>query len=56
MERYVIDEHGEIIDTIKQGDRIIRGRSIDALKMMEFAPKEETFTKLYHKIIPPTAV
>lgn len=43
---------GEIISVMKDGDRVIRGTSTAALKELESVPKGETFSKLYHKIIP----
>jgi hypothetical protein len=53
MDRLVINpETGEILTVLVDGDRIIRSRSIDALSELENAPKNETFTKLYHKIVP----
>lgn len=45
-------ETGKVIDEIHSGDRIVRAASIEALKELESAPEGETFTKLYHKIIP----
>jgi hypothetical protein len=53
MSRLVIDsETGEVMTELHDGDRIIRGTSIDAIHELECAPKGETFTKLYHKVIP----
>jgi hypothetical protein len=48
-------ETGEVIDEIYNGDRIVRGASIEAIKELESAPEGETFTKLYHKVIPTIA-
>jgi len=45
-------ETGKVIDEIHSGDRIVRAASIEALKELESAPEGETFTKLYHKVIP----
>lgn len=45
-------ETGEVINEIFDGDRIVRGASVEALKELESAPEGETFTKLYHKVIP----
>jgi hypothetical protein len=51
--RLVIDsDTGEIMTELHEGDRIVRAASIDASHEFEYAPKNETFTKLYHKIIP----
>lgn len=56
MERLVIDpETGEIITVIKDGDRIIRANSVEKAKEFEKIPADESFTKLYHKIIPALA-
>jgi hypothetical protein len=53
MERLIINPGtGEILTELKDRDRILRSESIDALKEMESAPDGETFTKLYHKVIP----
>jgi hypothetical protein len=43
---------GQVIDEIFDNDRIVRGTSIEAIKELESAPRGETFTKLYHKVIP----
>lgn len=45
-------ETGEILKELRKGDRIIRGTSIEAHLEFESAPQGETFTKLYHKVIP----
>jgi hypothetical protein len=45
-------ETGEKLTEIYDGDRIVRGNSIEALKELESAPDGETFTKLYHKVLP----
>lgn len=52
MERLVVGNGGEILTTMQDGDRIIRGSSIAAFAELESAPQGETFTKLYHKVIP----
>jgi hypothetical protein len=53
MERLVINaDTGEVMTAIMDGDRIIRAKSIDALSDIEYAPSGETFTKLYHKVVP----
>lgn len=45
-------ETGQVINEIFDGDKIIRGASVEAIKELESAPQGETFTKLYHKVIP----
>lgn len=58
MSRAVVDtETGQILNKINDGDRIkiIRDSSVDALKDLESAPEGETFTKLYHKVLPKLA-
>ena len=56
MSKVVIEtETGQILTDLKEGDKIIRGNSIEALKDLESAPEGETFTKLYHKVIPKLA-
>lgn len=53
MSRLVIDtETGQVMTEIYDGDRIVRATSAEALRELESAPKGETFTKLYHKVIP----
>lgn len=53
MKGIIIDsETGEVITTLNEGDRIIRSKSVDSYSELEDAPKNETFTKLYHKIVP----
>jgi hypothetical protein len=53
MERLVINaDTGEIMTAIMDGDRILRAKSIEALSELESPPKGETFTKLYHKVVP----
>jgi hypothetical protein len=52
MERLVVGNGGEILTTMKDGDRITRAASIAAFAELESAPQGETFTKLYHKVIP----
>jgi hypothetical protein len=48
----IVPETGECLTEIFDGDRIIRGSSIEALKELESAPKGETYTKIYRKVIP----
>jgi hypothetical protein len=45
-------ETGQVINEIYDGDKIVRCSSIEAIKELESAPEGETFTKLYHKVIP----
>ena len=45
-------ETGQILKELCEGDRLIRGKSIESHLEFEHAPKGETFTKLYHKVIP----
>lgn len=53
MARIVIDtETGQIMTELKEGDRIVHASSVEAFHEFEGAPKGETFTKLYHKVIP----
>ena len=53
MARVVIDtETGQIMNELRDGDRIVHTTSIEAFREFESAPKGETFTKLYHKVIP----
>jgi hypothetical protein len=53
MARVVIDtETGQIVNELRNGDRIVHATSIEAFREFESAPKGETFTKLYHKVIP----
>ena len=52
MSKYIINEDGEVIDTLNKGDKILRKSSADYLKDTESPPKGEQFTKLYHKITP----
>jgi hypothetical protein len=48
-------ETGEVLTEINPGDRIVRSNSAEALKDLESAPEGETFTKLYHKVVPKLA-
>lgn len=49
----VIDPNtGEVMTTLKSRDRIVRTESIEAFRQFETIPQNETFTKLYHAIIP----
>lgn len=43
---------GEVTTELHEGDRIVRASSMEAFRELESAPKGETFTKLYHKVIP----
>lgn len=53
MARVVVDtETGQIMNELRDGDRIVHATSIEAFREFESAPKGETFTKLYHKVIP----
>lgn len=53
MPRIVIDsETGQIVTELNENDRILRSKSLDYMKECERIPKGETFTKLYHHIIP----
>jgi hypothetical protein len=52
LNKYIVTEDGEVIDTIGNNDKILRGTSIDFLKELEGVPKDEHFTKLYHKVTP----
>jgi hypothetical protein len=45
-------ETGEIIKELRKGDRVTRGTSIESHLEFEYAPKGETFTKLYQKVLP----
>ena len=56
MSKIVVEtETGEVLTEINPGDRIVRSNSAEALKDLESAPKGETFTKLYHKVVPKLA-
>jgi hypothetical protein len=48
-------ETGAVLTEINPGDRIVRSNSAEALKDLESAPEGETFTKLYHKVVPKLA-
>jgi hypothetical protein len=53
MAKVVIDTiTGEVVTELYDGDRIVRATSSEAIHELESAPKGETFTKLYHKVIP----
>lgn len=53
QDRFIIDpESGEIVDILRYGDRIIRKKSAEISIEIEHVPKDETFTKIYHAIIP----
>jgi hypothetical protein len=43
---------GEWATELRPGDRIVRRESIESIKEFENIPQGETFTKLYHAIIP----
>jgi len=45
-------ETGQILHELQEGDRLVRGKSVDSYLTFESAPKGETFTKLYHKVLP----
>lgn len=56
MSKIVVEtETGEVLTEINPGDRIVRSNSAEALKDLESAPEGETFTKLYHKVVPKLA-
>lgn len=56
MSKVVVEtETGEVLTEINPGDRIVRSNSAEALKDLESAPEGETFTKLYHKVVPKLA-
>lgn len=48
-------ETGEIVTNLNDGDRILRASSIEAFKELETPPKGESFSKLYHKVLPKLA-
>jgi hypothetical protein len=48
-------ERRKVLGEIYPGDRIVRASSVEALKDLESAPKGETFTKIYHKVLPKLA-
>jgi hypothetical protein len=51
--RYIVDtKFMDIVDEIRPGDRIVRAESIESLAQFEKVPSGETFTKLYHKVVP----
>lgn len=53
MSKLVVEtETGAVLTEINPGDRIVRSNSAEALKDLESAPEGETFTKLYHKVVP----
>lgn len=45
-------ETGQILQELLEGDRIVRKKSIEAHLEFERCPKGETFSKVYHKVIP----
>lgn len=56
MSKVIYDtERRKVLGEIYPGDRIVRASSIEALKDLESAPKGETFTKIYHKVLPKLA-
>ena len=56
MEKVIYDtERRKVLGEIYPGDRIVRASSVEALKDLESAPKGETFTKIYHKVLPKLA-
>ncbi|HAA25286.1 MAG TPA: hypothetical protein DCE11_04090 [Ruminiclostridium sp.] len=56
MSKVVLEtETGEIVTNLNDGDRILRANSIEAFKELETPPKGESFSKLYHKVLPKLA-
>jgi len=56
MSKVIYDtERRRVLGEIYPGDRIVRASSVEALKDLESAPKGETFTKIYHKVLPKLA-
>ena len=56
MSKVVLEtETGEIVTNLNDGDRILRANSIEAFKKLETPPKGESFSKLYHKVLPKLA-
>lgn len=56
MSKVIYDtERRKVLGEIYPGDRIVRASSIEALKDLESAPEGETFTKIYHKVLPKLA-
>lgn len=56
MSKVIYDtERRKVLGEIYPGDRIVRASSVEALKDLESAPKGETFTKIYHKVLPKLA-
>jgi len=53
VERLVINsDTGAVMTTLMNGDKIIRAKSIETMQEFEKIPQGETFTKLYHKVVP----
>ena len=56
MSKVIYDtERRRVLGEIYPGDRIVRASSVEALKDLESAPEGETFTKIYHKVLPKLA-
>jgi len=56
MSKVIYDtERRKVLGEIYPGDRIVRASSVEALKDLESAPEGETFTKIYHKVLPKLA-
>lgn len=56
MSKVIYDtERRKVLGGIYPGDRIVRASSVEALKDLESAPEGETFTKIYHKVLPKLA-
>jgi hypothetical protein len=56
MSKVIYDtERRRVLGEIYPGDRIVRASSVESLKDLESAPKGETFTKIYHKVLPKLA-
>jgi hypothetical protein len=56
--RYVVDENGEIVDKIEDGDRILRGKSREYLLRQgenEKLPKDALFIKMFKDALPELA-
>jgi len=53
MSRSVINEDGEIIDEIRDGDRILRKESIESFRNLKYieVQKNESFVKIYTKCL-----
>jgi len=49
--KYIIDENGEIIDELYEGDKILRINSIEALRNTKNINNKEEFIKIYTRAI-----